>query len=98
MDRRITSSDDASQHDLVSEIRGEIKIINSALSSNEADHALVKRSIHILSELMKNGMNLLLILLCFSFMFLGTHSLLQVGGVEFVVVVGVDICLCGGVQ
>ncbi|CAI9294170.1 unnamed protein product [Lactuca saligna] len=37
MDRRITSSDDAAQQDLVSEIHGEIKILNSAFSLNEAD-------------------------------------------------------------
>ena len=36
MDWRITSSDDAAQQDLVSEIRCEIKILNSAFSSNEA--------------------------------------------------------------
>lgn len=63
VDRKITSSDDAAQQDLVSEVRAQVEILDSTFSSNESDRALVKRSIHILSELAKNGMNLRLI--CF---------------------------------
>ncbi|KVI03944.1 Armadillo [Cynara cardunculus var. scolymus] len=54
VDRKITSSDDAAQQDLVSEVRAQVEILDSTFSSAEADRALVKRSIHILSELAKN--------------------------------------------
>ncbi|KAL4588171.1 hypothetical protein LXL04_001052 [Taraxacum kok-saghyz] len=54
VDRKITSSDDAAQQDLVSEVRAQVEILDSTFSSIEADRALVKRSIHILSELAKN--------------------------------------------
>ncbi|KAK9057303.1 hypothetical protein SSX86_022138 [Deinandra increscens subsp. villosa] len=54
-DRKITSSDDAAaQQDLASEVRAQVEILDSNFSSVEADRALVKRSIHILSELAKN--------------------------------------------
>ncbi|KAL8214942.1 hypothetical protein R6Q57_004391 [Mikania cordata] len=54
VDRKITSSDDVAQQDLVSEVRAQVEILDSTFSSLEADRALVKRSIHILSELAKN--------------------------------------------
>lgn len=56
IDRKLTSSDDfTSQQDLVSEVRAQVEILDSTFSSIESDRALVKRSIHILSELAKNG-------------------------------------------
>ncbi|KAI3829678.1 hypothetical protein L1987_03806 [Smallanthus sonchifolius] len=54
VDRKITSSDDAFQQDLASEVRSQVEILDSNFSSLEADRAFVKRSIHILSELAKN--------------------------------------------
>ncbi|KAK1426674.1 hypothetical protein QVD17_15351 [Tagetes erecta] len=54
LDPNITSSDDASQQDLVSQVLAQVEIIDSTFSPAEADRALVKRSVHILSELAKN--------------------------------------------
>ncbi|KAJ0946377.1 putative chromatin remodeling & transcription regulator BTB-POZ family [Helianthus annuus] len=51
----IASSDDAAQQDLASHVRAQVQILDSTFSSLESDRALVKRSIHILSELAKNG-------------------------------------------
>ncbi|KAL9993842.1 putative chromatin remodeling & transcription regulator BTB-POZ family [Helianthus debilis subsp. tardiflorus] len=50
----IASSDDAAQQDLASHVRAQVQILDSTFSSLESDRALVKRSIHILSELAKN--------------------------------------------
>ncbi|KAJ9543307.1 hypothetical protein OSB04_023014 [Centaurea solstitialis] len=47
-------SEDVSQQDLVAEIRAQIEVLELACSSIEADRALAKRSINILSELAKN--------------------------------------------
>ncbi|MFS7901939.1 hypothetical protein Hanom_Chr01g00005451 [Helianthus anomalus] len=52
----IASSDDAAQQDLASHVRAQVQILDSTFSSLESDRAVVKRSIHILSELAKNGM------------------------------------------
>ncbi|KAI7736556.1 hypothetical protein M8C21_015789, partial [Ambrosia artemisiifolia] len=55
IDQNIPSSDvTAAKHDLASEVVAHVKILNSTVSSAEADRALVKRSIHILSDLSKN--------------------------------------------
>ncbi|KAI7736557.1 hypothetical protein M8C21_015790 [Ambrosia artemisiifolia] len=58
LDRSITtSSDDSSsvvQQDLASEVLSQVHILHSTSSSSESDRALIKRSIHILSELAKN--------------------------------------------
>jgi len=54
-DRNITSSDDAAQpQDLASQVRAQVQILDSTFSSAEPDRAIVKRAIHILSELAKN--------------------------------------------
>ncbi|KAJ0620977.1 putative chromatin remodeling & transcription regulator BTB-POZ family [Helianthus annuus] len=50
----IASSDDAAQQDLASHVRAQVQILDSTFSSLESDRAVVKRSIHILSELAKN--------------------------------------------
>ncbi|XP_071721363.1 ARM REPEAT PROTEIN INTERACTING WITH ABF2-like [Rutidosis leptorrhynchoides] len=63
--RTITSSDHhhhhhlhhdviSAQQDLVSQVRSQVQILDSNFSPEESDRALVKRSIHILSELAKN--------------------------------------------
>ncbi|XP_076922484.1 ARM REPEAT PROTEIN INTERACTING WITH ABF2-like [Bidens hawaiensis] len=54
-DEFITSSSSSSApQDLLSQVRVQVQILESTLSYAEADRALVKRSIHILSELAKN--------------------------------------------
>ncbi|KAJ0734895.1 putative chromatin remodeling & transcription regulator BTB-POZ family [Helianthus annuus] len=50
-DRNITSLIDVT---LASEVLAQVQIIDSNFSSDEADRALVKRSVHFLSELAKN--------------------------------------------
>ncbi|MFS7888878.1 putative chromatin remodeling & transcription regulator BTB-POZ family [Helianthus anomalus] len=50
-DRNITSLIDVT---LASEVLAQVQIIDSNFSSDEADRSLVKRSVHILSELAKN--------------------------------------------
>ncbi|KAJ0791204.1 putative armadillo repeat protein ABAP1/ARIA [Helianthus annuus] len=54
VDRNITSSDETTQQDLASHVRAQVQILDSTVSSLEADRAIVKHSIHILSELAKN--------------------------------------------
>ncbi|XP_076934594.1 ARM REPEAT PROTEIN INTERACTING WITH ABF2-like [Bidens hawaiensis] len=51
-DEFISSS--SAPQDLLSQVRLQVQILDSTLSSAEPDRALVKRSIHILSELSKN--------------------------------------------
>ncbi|KVH94409.1 Armadillo [Cynara cardunculus var. scolymus] len=53
-DRHICFSEDVSQQDLLSEIRAQVEVLELTYSSVEADRALAKRSINILSELAKN--------------------------------------------
>uniref|UniRef100_A0A251VK95 Putative armadillo-type fold protein n=1 Tax=Helianthus annuus TaxID=4232 RepID=A0A251VK95_HELAN len=50
----VTSSDETTQQDLASHVRAQVQILDSTVSSLEADRAIVKHSIHILSELAKN--------------------------------------------
>ncbi|KAJ0946376.1 putative armadillo-like helical protein [Helianthus annuus] len=50
----VTSSDETTQQDLASHVRAQVRILDSTVSSLEADRAIVKHSIHILSELAKN--------------------------------------------
>ncbi|KAI3506760.1 hypothetical protein L1887_21324 [Cichorium endivia] len=54
VDQKFASSEDVSQQDLLSEIRAQVEVLESTFSSIEADRALAKRSVHILSELAKN--------------------------------------------
>ncbi|KAJ0791208.1 putative chromatin remodeling & transcription regulator BTB-POZ family [Helianthus annuus] len=61
----IASSDDAAQQDLASHVRAQVQILDSTFSSLESDRALVKRSIHILSELAKNGWERVFVDLCY---------------------------------
>ncbi|CAI9262229.1 unnamed protein product [Lactuca saligna] len=78
VDRKITSSDDATQQDLLSEVRAQVKILDYTFSSNGSDRALVKRSIHILSELAKNVV--VDFCLCIIFLHLITPPLYSYGG------------------
>lgn len=40
---------------LLSEVRAQVTVLNSAFSWSEADRAAAKRATHVLSELAKNG-------------------------------------------
>ncbi|CAI9768752.1 unnamed protein product [Fraxinus pennsylvanica] len=53
-DDSISLSPRGAQRDLVSEIREQVEILESAFSYTEADRASAKRAIHVLSELAKN--------------------------------------------
>ncbi|CAA3033603.1 ARM REPEAT PROTEIN INTERACTING WITH ABF2-like isoform X1 [Olea europaea subsp. europaea] len=53
-DDSISLSPRGAQRDLVSEIRAQVEILESAFSHTEADRASAKRAIHVLSELAKN--------------------------------------------
>nr|KAJ0186987.1 hypothetical protein LSAT_V11C900457750 [Lactuca sativa] len=54
VDHKFSSTDDVSQQDLLYGIRAQVEVLDSTFSSSEADRALVKRSLHALSEFAKN--------------------------------------------
>ena len=41
--------------ELVGEVSAQVSVLNSALSSSEADRSSAKRAVHVLTELAKNG-------------------------------------------
>lgn len=57
VDHKFSSTDDVSQQDLLYGIRAQVEVLDSTFSSSEADRALVKRSLHALSEFAKNGLD-----------------------------------------
>ncbi|CAH1437395.1 unnamed protein product [Lactuca virosa] len=56
VDHKISSTDAVSQQDLLYEIRAQVEVLDSTFSSSEANRALVKRSLHALSEFAKNAL------------------------------------------
>ncbi|KAL8522976.1 hypothetical protein ACS0TY_013075 [Phlomoides rotata] len=59
-----SESNPGSQKDLVRDIRAQVEILDSVVSSNEQDRASAKRALHILSELAKNEDNVNAIVDC----------------------------------
>ncbi|CAH1448225.1 unnamed protein product [Lactuca virosa] len=56
VDHKFSSIDAVSQQDLLYEIHAQVEVLDSTFSSSEADRALVKRSLHALSEFAKNAL------------------------------------------
>lgn len=41
--------------ELMRDVKAQVSVLNSALSSSEADRAAAKRAVHVLTEFAKNG-------------------------------------------
>ncbi|CAH1450304.1 unnamed protein product [Lactuca virosa] len=55
VDHKFSFTDAVSQQDLLYEIHAQVEVLDSTFSSSEADRALVKCSLHALSEFAKNA-------------------------------------------